>query len=94
MVVFILGKPFKIIWKALKWFQKEDEGLCYTNQQKIYIQKGLGREEEQDVILHEIIHAIDHSMHLDLDESQVSRLASGLIALFKDNPDFYKRCIK
>jgi Zn-dependent peptidase ImmA (M78 family) len=90
MKVKILGKPFKIIWKAPEWFQKDEEGLCYVQQQKIYIQRGLGKEEEQDVILHEIIHAIDHSMHLELEESQVSRLASGLLALFKDNPEFYK----
>lgn len=94
MVVRILGKPFKLIWKAPDWFQKDDEGLCDAAKQKIYIQEGLGKEEEQDVVLHEIIHAIDHSMHLELEESQVSRLASGLIALFKDNPEFYKRYLK
>lgn len=93
-MIKILGKPFKIIWKPASWFQKDDEGLCYAQQQIIYIQEGLAKEEEQDVILHEIIHALDHSMHLGLDESQVSRLASGLIALFKDNPEFYKDRLK
>lgn len=43
---------------------------------------------EADTVLHELIHAIDDVMQLNMKERQVHCLASGLIALFKDNPTF------
>ena len=46
--------------------------------------------EEADTVLHELIHAIDLTMGLDMSEHQVHHLATGLMALFQDNPDIAK----
>lgn len=43
---------------------------------------------EADTLLHELLHAIDDAMQLGLKERQVHCVATGIIALFKDNPAF------
>lgn len=40
----------------------------------------------RDTVLHEIIHAVDFSMHLGLEERQVHALAAGLLGVLRDNP--------
>jgi len=39
-----------------------------------------------EVLLHEIVHAIDAAMQTGLEEDQVGRLSRGLFAVLKDNP--------
>lgn len=36
-------------------------------------------------LLHEVVHVVGHDRQLDLDEQNVERLASGLVALIRDN---------
>lgn len=43
---------------------------------------------QADTILHELLHAIDDAMQLDMKERQVYCVAVGLVALLRDNPDF------
>jgi hypothetical protein len=45
-------------------------------------------------LLHEILHAIDDAMQTKMKERQVHCTATGLLALFKDNPDFVKYMFK
>jgi hypothetical protein len=40
---------------------------------------------EKTVFLHEIIHVIDNTFHVGLDESQVQTLAVGLVTIMTDN---------
>lgn len=40
----------------------------------------------RDTVLHEIIHAVDFSMYLGLEERQVHALAAGLLGVLRDNP--------
>jgi len=44
--------------------------------------------EEADTVLHEVIHGIDNIIGLGLEETQVRHLASSLIGVFLDNPEF------
>lgn len=46
--------------------------------------------EEVDTVLHEVIHAIEYTMDLEMSEHQVRALATGLIGVFQDNPKFGK----
>lgn len=55
--------------------------------QVICISDDLTPVEEADTVLHELIHAVDLTMGLDMTEHQVHHLATGLIALFQDNPE-------
>lgn len=82
--VRILGKTYKI--EVIPDF--ENCGECHDNKQVIKLQSDMPLALEQDTILHEVIHALDYSMKLNMKERQVSALASGLIAVFRDNPRF------
>lgn len=80
----ILGKPF-----AVKWTDGLDADLvgeCDTDKQVITILDGQPLESSQDTLLHELIHAVDEAVDSGLKETQVKRLATGLLAVLKDNP--------
>lgn len=82
----ILGKNFQILWEEK--VADDAIGMCETHLQRIAMMKGLPLETEQDTLLHEVIHAIDETVGLSLTEQQVIALASGLLAVFKDNKEF------
>lgn len=54
----------------------------------ITIKDGQVSIEEMDTLLHETMHAIDHWLDLGLSERQIRVMATGLIGVFQDNPDF------
>lgn len=65
-------------------------GLTHLNEGIINILNNQHPIEEQDTLLHEVIHIISHLMEIGLDEKQVTVLAHGLIGVFQDNEDFSK----
>lgn len=58
------------------------DGLCHPNLLKIDIEKYLPVERQREVLLHEIIHAVDSIFDLELSERQVDKLARGLYGSF------------
>jgi hypothetical protein len=82
----ILGKPFT------KWLTEELSpdlvGECDTDRQVISIREGQPLESTQDTLLHEVCHAIDEAMDIGLKETQVKKIATGLLAVLKDNSRF------
>lgn len=50
--------------------------------------------EEADTILHEVIHAIEYVMDLEMSEHQVRALATGLLGVFQDNPKFARYIVE
>lgn len=82
--VRILGKEYEV--KVFEDF--ENCGECDDIKQTLKIQAGMPLTLEQDTLLHEVIHALDFNMKTHMKERQVSALASGLIAVFRDNPHF------
>lgn len=65
-------------------------GLWHINDMRIDIKEGQHPTEEADTMLHEVIHGISDLHRLNLSESRVARFATGLIAVFQDNPEFCK----
>ena len=62
------------------------QGDCNNQKQVIRVEKGNALEQEQDTVLHEILHAVDYAMQTKLKEAQVAALATGLLAVMKENP--------
>lgn len=91
---------FKIVGKEVKADLvnrntiQGNSGLSNANLLRIWVADDLPKEEQQDTMLHEVLHIIDYSMDTDLSETQVKRLATGLLAFFKDNPKYYDRWVK
>jgi len=61
------------------------QGDCNNQKQVIRIEKGNALEQEQDTVLHELLHAVDYAMQTKLKEVQVAALATGLLAVMKEN---------
>lgn len=86
----MLPKTLKIIGKT--WLIKEaasefpDQGQCNRDKLTITVATYFPDENVMDTLLHEVIHAIDYSMATRMTEEQVAALATGLFAVFRDNP--------
>ena len=83
----ILGKPFQIKWLT-EGLDNDLVGECDTDKQVISVRDGQPLEQEQDTLLHEVIHAIEEAMGLKMSERQVKGCATGLLAVMKDNARF------
>lgn len=83
----ILGKPFEVRWLT-EGLDPELNGECDSDKQVITIRDGQPLESSQDTLLHEVCHAVDEAMDAKMKESQVKKLATGLLAVLKDNPRF------
>lgn len=78
-----------IEWTAFEVDLSGTWGQCDKNEKKIYVCTETNSKSVADIFLHECMHAIWEYFNLDEEESEenaISRLSSGLIALFVDNP--------
>ncbi len=86
----IVGKRFRV--QYLPEVTNDAGEPCYgtsdVTKQLILIEDGMPHERERDTLLHECIHAIDDQLNMGLDEDQVARLATTILALLLDNPAF------
>lgn len=81
----IIGKRWTVRWD----YDTPDEyGICDHNAQTLHIQGDLAPDQERDTLLHEVLHAVDEAMGTNLEEAQVRSLATGLLAVLRDNPSF------
>ena len=90
--IVILGRVYNIDQKD--FIDGDLLGQCDSDALKITIKKNQPVILEADTLLHEILHAIDDAMQTKMKERQVHCTATGLLALFKDNPDFVKYMFK
>jgi hypothetical protein len=87
--VRVLGKIFKIRYmKDDEW--TDADGLMQLDSQDILVREITALGYMQDTLLHETIHAIDETLVTGMTEQQVSNIASVLLAVLKDNPEFTK----
>ena len=67
-------------------------GLCDYAAATIKVQSDQDEHEQKDALLHEVMHAILYQQGReyggDVEETYVRALATGLIAVFQDNPEF------
>ena len=81
----IVGKKYKLIYDAK---MQDDCGECDNNKQSITLKKEMPSDLELDTIIHEVTHAIDYQMNLEMSERQVHGVGAGLAAVLIDNPKF------
>lgn len=81
----ILGKTYEVVYVPRTGMSDDNLGSCEDEAQRICVAQGLKKDLIQDTLLHEITHALDYHLHLNLEERQVSVLATGLIAVFRAN---------
>ena len=69
-------------------------GCCKSDANSIEIKKGITPQRENEVILHESIHAISDIMNLDLSENQVNTLGVCLTKYVAENKSFTRKILK
>lgn len=73
----VLGKPYQV--QLLEHYDiQENMGYAQRSQQRIALNKSNAPEQQEDTLLHEVIHIIDRELALGFDEATVQRLACGL----------------
>ena len=83
----ILGKPWTYEYLKESSLDAENFGTTTYRKLTIAILEDLPVSLEQDVFLHETIHAIDSSLGLGLREEQVNQLGCALAQVCRDNPE-------
>ncbi len=63
-----------------------DYGECDADQCRIQIAEFQCEQQKRDTLLHEAMHAIDHELHCNMSEAQVRRMATGVLAVLRQNP--------
>ena len=86
--VKIIGKTYKIDWPDAISDGDDLNGLADPDKLHIQVIGTLTLEVAQDRLLHEVMHCIESAMDLDLEDTVIERLSTGLLAVLKDNPTF------
>jgi hypothetical protein len=87
--VRVIGKRYRtrIVDKV------DDEESCGESdpvEQTLRLLKAQGFEQARDTVLHEALHGVEHQLNLDLEEQQIHQMATGMLALMRDNPSLVK----
>ena len=69
---------------------REEMGLCYINNLEIAYSMAYPTDELEHILAHEIVHAIEQSLQLEMTERQVDLFALGLLDLIKHNSHIVK----
>ena len=81
-VLSVIGKRYAVEWKD----SEGDYGETFADQCRIEVRTTQCHQQQADTLLHEAMHAVDHELHCGMTEPQIRRMATGLLALLRDNP--------
>lgn len=92
----IISKRYQIEWCAPgeTSLSVEQAGECDPCSQVIKVESGMPEDSERDTLLHEVVHAIDAEMDLDLTEKQVLGISKGILAVLMDNSSFRRYLLR
>jgi hypothetical protein len=76
--------------KVLDSEANELDGICMHNTGQILLSKSLSEDNSKEVLLHELIHALDGQLDIGFTEKDVQRTSVALFTLFRDNPKLVK----
>lgn len=82
----VIGKTYTVEFVSQESLPN-DYGECIDTQQIIRVRTDLHKETQADVLLHELVHAVDFAVNTKLTERQVHAIATGLLGVFFDNPE-------
>lgn len=88
MKLKIAGRKFSVKFQRPRNMGQNfpQAGRVVCDLQKIWIDKTNAKGRQREVLLHEIIHAVDFLCAAGLSENQTHALASGIMAVLVDNP--------
>lgn len=96
--VRILGRSYSITYVPPSPLSNAYLGLCDSNAHTITVEDFCAPMELADTVFHETLHGICSSMRLGLDrdteEKVVSALATGILGVLQDNPEYARWLIE
>ena len=90
----VLGRDIVFTYPKQADLDLEEYGKFTLSKLSISVQDGLPLALEREVIFHELLHAIDHSIDLGLSERHVNTLGVLIMQVLSDNPEFLKYLAK
>lgn len=93
----VFGRTYSFNYETAGGLGQDRMGSCDNTLQIITIDGNQSLVEEADTVLHEVLHAICYTMKLGFpiaEEAAVSALATGLIGVMQDNPEWAKWLIE
>lgn len=88
----IFGRTYTFSYERAGGLGQDRVGSCDNFHQIITIDDQQSLIEEADTVLHEVFHAIFYTMKIGLDmdteEKVVSAMATGVVGVLQDNPEF------
>ena len=83
-VVKILGQEYRIEFLGKKK-KRGFIGRCFPHANIIQLDESLCPDKMGEVFLHEVLHAIDENLELDIKHRSINRLAIALYQFLKEN---------
>lgn len=88
----VFGRTYTFNYENAGGLGQDRVGSCDNLHQIITVDGNQSLVEEADTVIHEVLHAIVYTMKLgfpiDEEEKFVSAIATGLIGVLQDNPEF------
>ena len=81
MTFDILGVPHSVRVVEARLLPSDALGQCDAANAEILVQEGLPPGVEKRITIHELVHAIDDALGLELSEEQVAGLGAGLASI-------------
>lgn len=85
-----MGRQFSVRYYKDSPLDLSCMGKCEVAALRISVQDELPLATEQDTLFHEVTHAIEKTLGLDLTELQVNALSAGWVQVLRDNPELAK----
>lgn len=92
----ISGVPIRVDLATDITIDDGEEKSCYClgaanlSLTQVFVRRGLSNELRESVLLHELIHIIDHIHNIDLSEEQVNTLGNALYEMGENNPGWWE----
>lgn len=80
----ILGKRYAVV---LVERAEGDHGECFYDQCRLEVASYQCEDQKRDTLVHEMTHAIDLEMNLNMSERQIRRYATVLLQVLRHNPE-------
>ena len=91
--VYILGKPFEV-YMADNVSMSDDPkmGMIQYSHHRIFVDRDMDSISKKNVLLHEMIHAVDSIMGCGMDEDDILRMEAGMSTILFDerNKDIWE----
>lgn len=79
------GVFYHVVWVD-RFDDAEQVGWCDGNQRLIYLKKRMGKKEQNEVFIHEVLHAIEFEYEIQIPHKLVYDLSAPLALVMTQNP--------